>query len=263
VTRPAGAPAAGPTGAMPSGQAALPPQPTEAGAAAQDQRDAAASAAAAAGGRRTGARRASAPSAPAKAGKKLEGTPVKAVGKAVGQRAGAAGQVATAKGKELASTVRDRGPAVAKQAGAVAKQAGAAAAQQAGTAASAATAAAREAAVAAVAPAVDLTAVERKVLAVRGVVRLAPDLRTQAEARLPGHVGGLSVNDDSLSARLVARFGERLPELAERVHSTLEQFAEGRPTFVEIADVEIAELAPPTPRRSRRSAGTPIPGGTP
>lgn len=88
-------------------------------------------------------------------------------------------------------------------------------------------------------PAVDLEGLAQRVLKVRGVVRLAPDSTGRAEGFLPGHVAGTSVDSASLTVRIVARYGEKLPALADRVHRAAQVYAAGRTTYVEVADLDL------------------------
>lgn len=88
-------------------------------------------------------------------------------------------------------------------------------------------------------PAVDLEGLAQRVLKVRGVVRLAPDATGRAEGFLPGHVAGTSVDSASLTVRIVARYGEKLPALADRVHRAAQVYAGGRTTYVEVADLDL------------------------
>jgi len=88
-------------------------------------------------------------------------------------------------------------------------------------------------------PAVDLEGLAQRVLKVRGVVRLAPDATGRAEGFLPGHVAGTSVDSASLTVRIVARYGEKLPALADRVHRAAQVYAAGRTTYVEVADLDL------------------------
>lgn len=154
----------------------------------------------------------------------------------------AAGTVAE-KTRGAVSIVKEEGPDKAKAVAATSRDATSRGASTAAGAAGGMTRSAAGSVRERLAPDVDLERLAERVLKIRGVTRLAPDASGRAGGLLPGHVAGTRVDDDSLTVRIVARYGERLAELAERVHKAAKPFAAGRSTHVEVADLDLPDPA--------------------
>lgn len=160
---------------------------------------------------------------------------------AAGQQAVAAGRSAVDSGQQAAAVAGQEVAAWAQRTGEAAQQAGAAAVSQTRTALGDAVVGGRAAVRERTAPPIDLEGLAAQVLALPGVARLAPDTAGRGRGLLPGQVAGAQVTNEAVTLRVVARYGTRLPHLADRIHELAARYAEGRQTVVEIPELDVTE----------------------
>lgn len=152
-------------------------------------------------------------------------------------------QVAAAGGQQLADRA-GRAAEGAQRAGAAVQQAGAAALDQTWGVLGDVVASARSAVRDRTAAPIDVEGLAGEILALPGVARLAADVAGRGRGLLPGQVPGAQVTDEAVTVRIVARYGARLPDLAERIHDLAAGYAEGRQTVVEIIDLDMTSPDP-------------------